>query len=83
MRSFHLSEDEKSEIWLLTRQGTSVRAVSRRLRRSVASVRGYMELTMGPPGTTKGPNRTNNAGRRGCPTLWQHRPLTGEPLPCW
>jgi IS30 family transposase len=51
MRSFHLSEDEKSEIWSLTRQGTSVRAVSRRLRRSVASVRGYMELTGGvrPP----------------------------------
>ena len=59
MRSFHLSEDEKSEIWLLTRQGTSVRAVSRRLRRSVASVRGYMELTGGvrPPVRQRAVNR--------------------------
>ena len=42
-----MSDEERGEIWRLTRQGMSVRALARHLGRSAGSIQGYMKLTGG------------------------------------
>ena len=47
VHGFHMSDEERGEIWRLTRQGMSVRALARHLGRSTGSIQGYMKLTGG------------------------------------
>src|SRR4051794_23770802 len=59
MRSFHMSVEEKAEVWRRTREGMSVRALSRAMGRATGSIHNYMLASGGvrPPVRCRAGNR--------------------------